>query len=317
MRIPHWANRLHRSIEEGPVVLDRHRIYVLPTGTGVAYGMALVVMLIASINYNLSLGYGLVFLLTGVGLLSAVHAFRNLIGISIAAGPVEPVFAGDNARFVLIFQNPRPYGRMALCAHTGSEAISFALETHGSREITLPTPARRRGWLQMPRLILQTTYPLGLFRAWSALRPNSRALVYPPAAAPEDLISIGHSDGAQRGTNVDGQDDFAGLRAHRAADSPRHIAWKSVAGGRPLMTKQFHEYADGGLLLDWHTLPTQLNADARASQLAGQILVAEKAGRPYALNLPDQQWPAGHGPAQARRCLKALALVANPEPVYE
>ena len=298
-------------------MLDRHRIYVLPTGAGVAYGMALVVMLIASINYNLSLGYGLVFLLAGVGLLSAVHAFRNLTGISIAAGPVEPVFAGDDARFVLIFENPRTYARMALSARTGSNAIGFALDVHGSREITLPTPARRRGWLQMPRLTLQTTYPLGLFRAWSTLRPDSRALVYPSAAAPEDLISIGHSDGTRRATNVDGQDDFAGLRAHRAADSPRHIAWKSLAGGRPLMTKQFHEYAGGGLLLDWHTLPTQLDADARASQLAGQILVAEKTGRAYALNLPDQQWPSGQGPAQVRRCLKALALVANPEPVHE
>jgi hypothetical protein len=56
--------------EIGPVVLGQRRVYILPTGGGLFYGLTLVLMLLGSINYNLSLGYVLVFLLAGNG----VHA---------------------------------------------------------------------------------------------------------------------------------------------------------------------------------------------------------------------------------------------------
>jgi hypothetical protein len=36
-------------------------------------------MLIGAINYNLSLGHALVFLLAGLGLVAMVHTFRNLV----------------------------------------------------------------------------------------------------------------------------------------------------------------------------------------------------------------------------------------------
>ena len=85
------AQRLFRfgRDEQLPVVLTQRRIFILPTGAGLLYAAVLCAMLIGAINYNLSLGHALVFLLAGLGLVAMVHTFRNLLGLRIALGEVE------------------------------------------------------------------------------------------------------------------------------------------------------------------------------------------------------------------------------------
>ena len=70
------------------------------------------------------------------------------------------------------------------------------------------------------------------------------------------------------GAHGHGQADFAGLRHHQPADSPRHVAWKSVARGGPWRTKQFAGAGSQSVWLDWQGLPTNLGLDARLSRLA-------------------------------------------------
>lgn len=77
-----WLFRIGAP-ETAPIRLTQRRIYVLPTRAGLGFAAALAVMLVTSINYNLSLGYGLVFLLGGAATASIVHAFRNLLGLSL------------------------------------------------------------------------------------------------------------------------------------------------------------------------------------------------------------------------------------------
>jgi hypothetical protein len=59
--------------EPAPIHLGQRRIFVLPTRFGVALGATLFVMLLASINYALSLGFALTFLIGGVAWVSIHH----------------------------------------------------------------------------------------------------------------------------------------------------------------------------------------------------------------------------------------------------
>jgi hypothetical protein len=104
-RFAAWALRT-RPPEPVPIVLGQRRIYVLPTRAGLMYALVLLVLLIGAINYNLSLGYGLVFLLAGLGVVTILHSFRNLAGITLTVGAPAPVFAGETARFPLLLHNP-------------------------------------------------------------------------------------------------------------------------------------------------------------------------------------------------------------------
>jgi len=46
-----------RRIEAAPIHLGQRRVYILPTLQGITFGMAIVLMLIGSVNYALSLGF--------------------------------------------------------------------------------------------------------------------------------------------------------------------------------------------------------------------------------------------------------------------
>lgn len=302
-----WLFRV-RGAERAPIVLGQRRIYVLPTPAGLGMAGALVVMLIAAINYNLNLGYGVIFLLTGAALVSIFHAFRNLLHLSLTPGRVEPAFAGRDTQFQLIVSNPRHDRRPALQLKGHGTSTKFEIGADSTVTVTLTAPTSVRGWMPMGRVVLETVWPLGLIRAWSVLVPDIQCLVYPrPESEPPPLpANINSGQGLQRITV--GDDDFAGLRTHQIADSPRHVAWKAVARGGPMLTKQFSGLEGGDLQLDWAALPPQLGTEARLARLSAWIQVAEARGLRYALHLPNIQLPLGAGAAHLHACLKQLAL---------
>ena len=58
-------------------------------------------MLLASLNYALSLGVGVTFLLTGLVAAAQLHTFRNLAGIEITPLAAGETFAGGTLPFTL------------------------------------------------------------------------------------------------------------------------------------------------------------------------------------------------------------------------
>jgi uncharacterized protein (DUF58 family) len=294
--------------EAGPVVLSQRRVYILPTRHGYTFGVALTLMLIGSINYQLSLGYMLTFLLAGVGVVSILHTYRNLAHIAVSAGKVEPAFAGGTALFHLHFDNPTTFDRVAIEARCGQVRAACDVPANGAAAVVLALPAARRGWFRVPRMTIETRYPAGLLRAWSYVQPDATGLVYPhpePAPLPDLTAMPDRGDAAVGGT---GNDDYWGLRPYQPSDSPRHIAWKAAAREGTLLTKVFVGHGAYELWLDWDALPGAAGVEARLSALTHQVLAAEEANVPYGLRLPGQRLEPALGEAHRDACLKALAL---------
>ena len=305
-----WALRVHPP-EAAPIVLTHRRVYVLPTRAGLAYATALGVILLGAMNYNLSLGHALVFLLAGLGIVAILHTFRNLVHLEIRPGRCEPVFVGDLARFALVLDNQRLDARTSLRLFINPDApLEVDVGPHASTLATLGVGATKRGWLPMPRVTIETTWPLGLVRAWSYAAPDMNCLVYPaPAAKAPPLPWSG--DSAQ-GSTRDGRgaDDFSGLRKHQVADAPRHVAWKAVARQQdgPLLTKLFSGATAQQIWLDWNALPDAIGGEQRLSILARWMLDADAAGLAWGLRMPAQHLAPDNGPAQLAAGLRALAL---------
>lgn len=308
-----WPLRIGGA-EPAPIRLGQRRIYVLPTGAGLAFAAALLVMLLASINYDLSLGYALVFTLAGSAAASMVHAFRNLYGLAVRPGRCAPAFAGDTSAFGLLIDNPRARRRPALRIGAHGRWTACALGPAQETAVTLPCPAPRRGRLALGRTVLETRWPLGLIRAWSVFVPDLHCLVLPaPEADPPPLPASGTGAPASGRQPRAGDDDFAGLRPHRRADSLRHVAWKVIARGGPMLTKEYAGSGGQDLLLDWDALPPGLDTERRLSRLTAWVLAAERAGCRYALALPGLRTPVAAGAAHRDRCLRRLALFGLPE----
>ncbi|NLF55360.1 MAG: DUF58 domain-containing protein [Thauera phenolivorans] len=301
-----------RAVETAPIHLGQRRIYVLPTAAGWVFALVLLVMLIASINYSLSLGYALTFLLGGVALASTVHAARNLLDLTIRPGRGEAVFCGEDAVFRLLIDNPRAARRPALALRAHGRETVFELAAGDGAEIALACPTARRGEFAIGRTVLETRWPLGLARAWSVFTPATTCLVYPaPEADPPPLPVDRAADGTRLRSGGEGDEDFSGLRRFRDADSLRHVAWKVVARGGPLLTKQFTGLVGADLLLDSAALPPSLDLEAKLSRLAAWLLAAERSGCRYALVLGGTTIAPGRGELHLHRCLRQLALFRN------
>jgi uncharacterized protein (DUF58 family) len=305
-----WLFR--RKIESGTVTLTQRRIFILPTWQGIALVFVLLLMLLGDINYNLSLGYVLTFLLAMMAVMSMLHAFRNLAQLEIRAGRAEAVFCGETAGFLLHFRNRSNLPRYQLdLRDENGRTVSVDVHAQQETEVAFPLPATRRGWLALGSLTLSTEFPLGLFYAWSYLHFDARCLIYPKPLADAPLPPGDAPDGAGK-RNIAGDDDFAGLRNYVAGDALPRIAWKAYAREQGLQVKQFSMQVGEELWLDFAAAP-EPDTEGKLARMARWVLDAEAQGLRYGLRLPDGEWPPGNGAAQRDECLRRLALLGLPQ----
>jgi uncharacterized protein (DUF58 family) len=303
-----WLFQL-RGPERGEVVLVQRRIFILPSRSGLLFAFVLLLMLTGSINYTLSLGFILTFLLASLAIIAMLHTFRNLAGLRITAARTPPVFAGDFAHFRICINNPAAMVRYSVALTRDKRDVAIVDVPAESAVIaTAAVAAPRRGRLKPGRLTLFTRFPVGLFYAWSYIDLETHCMVYPRPAAP-GLPLPPLTSAARDGSGLaQGNDDFAGLRQYHPGDSPRHIAWKAAARGQGLLTKQFIGRGAGELRFTLDSPPRELGLEDKLSQLARWVLDAHAAGLAYALDVPRASVPAGTDEAHRDRCLEALAL---------
>ena len=302
------------KIESGTITLTQRRIFILPTRQGLALGLVLVLMLLGDINYNLSLGYVLTFLLAMMAVMSMLHAFRNLAHLKIRAGRGEAVFSGETAHFIFHFRNPGALDRYQLSLrHDNGNTISFDVPAREDIEVAFSVPATQRGWLKPGQLTLHTEFPLGLFHAWSYLHFDTRCLVYPKPMTDAPLPPSDAPDGAGK-RSIAGDDDFSGLRNYVAGDALPRIAWKAYAREQGLQVKQFSTLVGEELWLDIADAPDR-NDEDKLSRMTRWVLDAEAQGLRYGLHLPDGDVPPGNGTAQRDECLRRIALFDLPQQV--
>lgn len=308
-----WADR-RLGDEATQVTLTGGRIYIVPTRFGAVFACLLLVMLLGATNYGASLGFGLTFLLAGVGLVALRHCRDNLLGLELRALGAPRGFAGDAVRFRLEFANPSAAARYELDLALGSATAGpVDLAAGETAVIEVPVVATQRGYLRLPRVTIATRHPASLFRAFAYARLDAHALVYPRPAPRGRVAPPGMGDGPGRGAARAGDDDFAGLRRATPSDSPRQLAWKAYARTGVLLRKEFTTEQSLVHRFDFDTL-TDLDTEARLAQLARWCVDAAAAGAAFELRLPGTEVPGGHGDIHLACCLERLALHDRPAP---
>jgi uncharacterized protein (DUF58 family) len=306
-RLEHRLPALTRlkAPERLPIELSRRRIYILPTRFGLGFAMVLTVMLVGALNYSNNAALLLTCLLGGVAINSMLAAFRNLDGLVVRAIRAEAVCAGDPVS-VQLHADASGRDRPALLLDGyGDAAEARVAERDDVIELQLPT--HRRGWMPLPRIRISTTWPYGLFRAWSWLHPEHAILVYP---APETggPPARGLEESRHLRQPRDG-DELAGLREYRPGDPIRHIAWKLTARHHDLLVRELDRPATRqARMLDWTQL-RGLSHEARIARLARWVAEAHAEGRRWTLRLPETTLGPARGSEHYHRCMSALALL--------
>lgn len=309
-RLQAWWQARHPLADRW--VLTQRNIYIVPTPAGLAFGITLLVMLLASINYQLNLGYILTFLLAGAGIASLHMTHATLRGLTLQLRPVAACFAGEPARLDLVVESPG--------ARRHGIGLGFDARAQRGPQVWIDVPALgqapavlrfvppHRGPHGIPALRAETRFPFGLFRAWTVWRPAARVLAWPaPETPPAPLPAPTPLAGEALPLRERHGGEFDGVRAYRRGDTLRRIVWKKAARTGELVTRENSGTASQELWLDWQAAAAP-GTEARLSRLAAWVLAAEQAGVLHGLKLPGIELPPGQGDAHRLRALEALAL---------
>lgn len=307
-----WQSRLPRK---DTVTLTQRQVYILPTGAGWMLALTLLVLLVASINFQLNLGYLLTFLLAGSAVAGMHICHGTLRGLTLHLVAPEPHFLGTSAAFEVQLSSERgtPRHGIGVAVHGSGHWVWTDVPAAGRATVHIAFRPDRRGLHDVPALTAETRFPLGTFRVWTIWRPAAQVLVYPQPEVPAPPLPAGEPRAGGSGSApTQGIGEFDGVRAYRRGDPLKLVVWKKAAkslatGTDDLVSRDAQQAQRQELWLD--PAVTSLNdPEARLSRLAAWVLQADRLGLDYGLRLPGVEIAPDTGAAHRRNCLEALAL---------
>lgn len=306
-----WLDR--RIPSAGEITLTQRRIFILPSKAGVWFLVLVTGLVLAAINYQNNMLFVIAFILLGLFLVSILHTYSNLSGLTIRCGGADPVFCGKQAefKFTLLREGRRQYHNIHLGWPQSNPAVANLVSGEQSG-VSLFVPAKRRGRLRLGRLLVQTWYPLGLFRAWTWLDFNAECLVY-PKAEPTLLAANATAQVAENGQYAQqhGADEFMGYVDYQPGHAIKQISWSNVARGLPLMSRQYESIADHQYWIDWANFEGE-SVEVRLSRMCFLILSADQEQVEYGVRLPATEFAPALGETHKLAVLRALALYDDP-----
>ncbi|MEZ5702180.1 MAG: DUF58 domain-containing protein [Burkholderiaceae bacterium] len=319
-RVQKWF--LGRLPPADTLVLTQRNVYILPTRPGWMLAFTLLLLLVASINYQLNLGYLLTFLLAGSAVVGMHVCHSNLRGLTLHLAPPIAVHAGQAVSLEVRLSNERPrprfgigLGVLGLHGRRNDDGLAWVdVPAQGVETVHVAWAPERRGRHGTPPLTAVTLFPLGTFRVWTVWRTAARVIVYPapeplPPPLPPGEPQPGHAT-ASASTSHSGE--FDGVRAYRRGDPQKMVVWKKAAqafaaGRNDLVSRDTLAIQRQQLWLD-HAACGASDLEARLSRLTAWVLLAEEQGLDYGLRLPGREIAPDQGPSHKTHCLEAMAL---------
>jgi uncharacterized protein (DUF58 family) len=304
-----WQARLPLS---DTTTLTQRNVYILPTRPGFMMLATLLVLVVASINYQLNLGYLLTFLLAGCSVVAMHVCHATLRGLTMNLMTPDPQFAGASAQLRVVLTNNRNsirygIGLAVLDSTVDDKWVWTDVPPLGSSTVNVAFKPERRGLHRVPPLTAETRFPLGTFRVWTVWRPAAQVLVYPqPEAFPPPLPPGEPRAGGVARARLQSTGEFDGVRSYRRGDPLKLVVWKKAAKTGELVSRDAEQAQRYELWLDFAQAGKH-DTEQRLSRLAAWVLQADRLGMEYGLRLPGIQIAPASGESHKRRCLEALA----------
>lgn len=290
------------------VTLDQRRIFIFPSRYGMLYLILSMSILIGATNYEKNMLYALAFWLLGLFLIAILHSFTNLSGLTITAIKAHPAFAGAHAEFELELSTVKRRGHDDIRLQWPSqEAVLTRVRDQRPTRLIVTHFSECRGWLRPGRLLIESTYPLGLLRVWTWVDLDVRSLIYPHPIPTRVRPIAMHPNGHGHERALGHHEEFHGFRNYQPGDPLRHVMWRSLAKGHPLQTRLHQDYIDMRQWVDWQQFEG-MDRENRLARMCWLTLSLSRSESHYGLQLPGFTLPPNRGEGHRDRILQALAL---------
>jgi uncharacterized protein (DUF58 family) len=300
---------------------NRDKIYIIPTRMGGYFITVTLIILLVGSGYSNNLVNMLAFFMLALVFVGMVMTNLQLKDVTVVELEMSPAFADGEVWSQALVHNANAIERYGLRVYlpellyqggvSFSERFAHQVRARQNARVSWVQRAATRGLHSVRKIELSSVFPLGFFYSWKVIPIQASYWVYPALVGEIPLpeaLKAGDADAASR-SSLGAGDDFRGHRKYATGDSSRHIDWKAHARGRPLMVKEINEGDPPDWLFDFRMLDeTNLDLEAKLSQLAVWVNVAFQHDLNFALQLPGTELISGRGDVHARKCFEALAV---------
>lgn len=311
--LSHWFAK--RAPKSDSTTLNLRNVYIFFSREGMLFAVLLMITFIAGVNYGNNLVLGLCFYLISIWLISFHVTFAHISGLQVHLLEVTIAQAGQPVFVTLQLKSESraPRRQLVLSFDKSSDKVVLT-RLQDELIVRLAVETKRRGRLELPRLRIQTVYPLGIMRAWSYVNFARNAWVYPKPLAfdwQEHYLAAKLEDlpiGKQYNHNQ-GQDDFDRLDNYIIGESLSRVSWAHVARGQGMFTKHFANPLGHDLRLDYADMPA-IDHEQKLAQLAFGVITLSQLGSSFHLRLANDDLSKsmiGEGEVFAQECLLRLA----------
>ncbi|MCG9722552.1 DUF58 domain-containing protein [Shewanella sp. Isolate7] len=304
-----WQAWIARRLPASNKVTLAHRsIFILPTGFGLFWLLFVVLLFLFGTNYQNNLVIGLSILLLSLFNTCIIYSYRNLAGMTLEAKTGPEAYAGETLLYGVILHAKQVQHQVEL-SYEKQRVQTLNRIDDKPQEALLPLSNSRRGWVAPGRLRVESRYPLGLCRAWSHLDlANAQIAFAQPKPGQYELSAEQQGDDHQtkeRGKRVVGVEEFHGLKPFVTGESLNQIAWKQLAQGRGMLTKEFEQPQSAP---QWLTLDTNAPLEEQVSLLTWAADRLSAKGQNFGLKLPGKTLMPGSGEQHRHLVLSTLAV---------
>lgn len=296
-----WLSRKHPA--KSKLFLNRHTIYVLPSKFGCLFFLVIFSLFIGSVNYQLSSGFFLTFLLVTIVMLSAWVGHQNLNGICFTAQEVKDIATNQDC-LIPIKMTYSKSGCYDLSLIIDNYSQNWA-EVNSGQVICIKYKFLARGYHQIPRIRVETRFPFGLFIVWSYLTFDTHVYVYPqpkaPGFWPEPCIASN-----QQTTSVGDEEFYTLKQSDNPWKQPSRISWTTAAKGYGWYEKQYNS-PDRTLYFFSTQQVSRFTLEEGLKYISYWLIESEKKGYDYAF-LHQPIGTASHGKQHLRQQLRQVAI---------
>lgn len=292
-----------------PVTLRHERIYILPTKRGLAFLGVVLVMIIASMNYGLNLGYALSFMMVGLFASCLLSTYMNLTQLRVQSAIATDTYAGSAVNFTINLTETRNRTRHSISVSADDAHDRVDIEANTGNVANLRVKGHQRGLVNLGRITLSSDFPLGLWRGWGYVHAPVTAYVYPLPETDAPALADNSTEQGDAATRQPGEREFKQLKRYQETDSPGSVAWKQVAKGGSWYSKEFEpEYKNRSNAIRWANTPPQASIEQRLSRMCAWVQNAESSATAYSFEMPGITRRQQQGPEDLKECLRQLAI---------
>jgi uncharacterized protein (DUF58 family) len=343
--------------------LDHQNIFIFPAKFGWLFLSLCLLLFLLGTNYQNNLMLLLCYFLLALFLVNLLASYINFARIDLQIGKCPEVFVGDNLNIPLWLNA----NNSDVCPVNGLLFFKFQIIEYQSSKKTknqqnyplvqidadiltnpiyLSQECQQRGKLRLSRVTVESFYPMGLYRCWTHLAFIHNVTVFPKPIPCDIQLYASRRDvseqnsakkSGQMSNQQSGHDDFSHLKAYQLGDPLNHVAWKQLAKGRGMVSKQFttigqhigwlrlspesnnqilsqpstnSEKLADKIALDKITL-NKVALDKNLGELCYQVIELSRAQRTFGLDLGVQCIAPDSGAEHRVACLHALAYFSN------